>query len=120
MQVPENGMSDPALAKSLEAEIAGCLEARKQRLYDEIRSYPTPITACDQQFNYLLAQQADVSEELARLKNLIAEGPSGGEPVALLASLICSLSSIDDDTKERLLARLRLLEPPASSLQSPA
>ena len=108
-------MSDPALAKSLEAEIAGCLEARKQRLYDEIRSYPTPITACDQQFNYLLDQQTRIAEDLARLKNLIAEAPSG-DPIALLASLIRSLSSIDDDTKERLLVRLQLLQPPASSL----
>lgn len=106
MQGPENGMSDPALAKSLEAEIAGCLEARKQRLYEEIRSYPTPITACDQQFNYLLEQQTRIAEELARLKSSIVEAQSGGDPAALLVSLICSLSSIDDDTKERLLAQL--------------
>jgi len=45
------------------------LEAEKQRLYDEIRNYPTPIAACDQQFNYLLEQHARVTAELDRLRS---------------------------------------------------
>ncbi|REK06844.1 MAG: hypothetical protein DWQ37_22685 [Planctomycetota bacterium] len=45
------------------------LEAEKQRLYEEIRTYPTPIAGCDQQFNYLLEQQARVVAELNRLRS---------------------------------------------------
>jgi hypothetical protein len=48
--------------------IAIDLEAEKRRLYDEIRSYPTPIAGCDQQFNYLLEQQARVHTELNRVR----------------------------------------------------
>ena len=47
------------------------LEAEKQRLYDEIRGYPTPITACDQQFNWLLEQQTRVTAELHRLRGSV-------------------------------------------------
>jgi hypothetical protein len=44
------------------------LEAEKQRLYEEIRNYPTPIAGCDEQFNYLLEQQARVVAELNRIR----------------------------------------------------
>ena len=53
---------------------AACqLEFEKRRFYEEIRNYPTPITACDQQFNYLLEQQARVTAELSRVRS-----PCGG------------------------------------------
>lgn len=45
-----------------------CLQSEKQRLYEEIRNYPTPIAGCDQQFNYLLEQQAQIIAELARVR----------------------------------------------------
>jgi hypothetical protein len=48
------------------AEIAR-LEAERQLLYEEIKSYPTPIAGCDQQFNYLLERQARVIAELRSL-----------------------------------------------------
>ena len=44
------------------------LEAEKRRLYEEIRNYPTPIAGCDQQFNYLLEQQARIAAELNRIR----------------------------------------------------
>jgi hypothetical protein len=49
------------------------LEAEKQRLYEEIRNYPTPIAGCDQQFNHLLEQQARVASELSRLRGAEAD-----------------------------------------------
>jgi hypothetical protein len=48
------------------------LEAEKQRLYQELRNYPTPIAGCDQQFNYLLEQQAFVAAELSRIRASLA------------------------------------------------
>jgi hypothetical protein len=52
-------MDESAITKRLDF-----LEAEKRRLYEEIRNYPTPIAACDQQFNHLLEQQARVIAEL--------------------------------------------------------
>jgi hypothetical protein len=54
-------------------ENAHRLEAEKQRLYEEMRHYPTPIAGCDQQFNYLLEQQAQVVAELYRVRQAIAQ-----------------------------------------------
>ncbi|HVU86283.1 MAG TPA: hypothetical protein VHD36_03115 [Pirellulales bacterium] len=44
------------------------LEAEKQRVYGEIKNYPTPITGCDQQFNALLEEQARIVAQLRRLE----------------------------------------------------
>jgi chorismate mutase len=44
------------------------LENERARVNDEIRKYPTPITACDAQFNYLLEERVKLAEELDRLK----------------------------------------------------
>jgi hypothetical protein len=49
------------------------LEAERQRLYEEIRNYPAPIAGCDEQFNYLLEQQARVVRELNRVRTEIAD-----------------------------------------------
>jgi hypothetical protein len=35
---------------------------------DEIRTYPTPVPACDAQFNHLLELRRMLPEELARLE----------------------------------------------------
>ena len=34
------------------------LENEKTKIYEEIRNYPRPVPACDQQFNYLLEERA--------------------------------------------------------------
>jgi hypothetical protein len=56
------------------------LEAERRRLYEEIRNYPTPIAACDQQFNYLLEQQAQVTAELNRVRSRVDEAKPGAPP----------------------------------------
>ena len=49
-------------------QIRAVLEKERHRIYDEIKSYPTPIPACDEQFNDLLEQRDRVSRELDRAK----------------------------------------------------
>ncbi len=44
------------------------LETQLARTYEEISSYPTPIPACDEQFNYLLEKRDQLLRELAQLK----------------------------------------------------
>ncbi len=43
------------------------LEALKETVAEELRSYPPPITACDDQFNRLLELRRLLPRELARL-----------------------------------------------------
>lgn len=46
------------------------LTMARQLLQDEIRDYPTPISGCDAQYNYLIGLRASVSDALRAL-----EGP---------------------------------------------
>ncbi|HEY2893866.1 MAG TPA: hypothetical protein VGJ16_06630 [Pirellulales bacterium] len=46
------------------------LEAEKKRLYEELRNYPSPVAACDQQLAHLLEKQAQVSAELNQIRSL--------------------------------------------------
>lgn len=62
------------------------LETQRRALYDEIRNYPTPIAACDQQFNFLLEERGRIIQELRRLDETVAASQarlnaltSGGE-----------------------------------------
>ena len=41
------------------------IAARLETIYEQIKSYPTPITGCDEQFNFLLSERD-------RLRNLLA------------------------------------------------
>ncbi len=43
------------------------LNAARQELAAEILSYPTPISGCDAQFNYLLAERSRVASALRDL-----------------------------------------------------
>jgi hypothetical protein len=48
------------------------LEALKGDLFARISAYPPPITACDDQFSYLLEQRDAVAGELSRLDAALA------------------------------------------------
>jgi hypothetical protein len=52
---------------SLQREIAQHLRGVRERLAEEIRSYPTPIPRCDAQFNHLYEQQGRLARDLDRL-----------------------------------------------------
>lgn len=99
------------LAGSLWSDIAECLEGQKARIYEEIRNYPTPITACDQQFNYLLEEQAKVAGELARMRRAIAEASTRGDAIDAIDAFIQSSPCIDGELKQRLRTRLANRDP---------
>ena len=44
------------------------LQWEKRRIDQEIRDYPTPIAACDAQFNFLLEERARIKQELVELE----------------------------------------------------
>ena len=72
-QIERRGASQSDLAGLLWAEIENCLEQERTRVYDQIRTYPTPIAACDQQFNFLLDRQSKIVAALARLRTAAHE-----------------------------------------------
>lgn len=41
-----------------------------QRIQDELRAYPTPISGCDAQYNHLIGQRTAISEALRALAYL--------------------------------------------------
>ena len=94
------------IARSSWLEVAACIEQRNQRLYEEIKHYPTPIAGCDQQFNYLLEQQARTVAELAQARQANELVAVHNEPLAVLASFLESSICIDDATKEQIRLRL--------------
>ncbi len=47
------------------------LRAANDQLNAEIRSYPTPISGCDAQFNHLLAERTRISAALAELDHTV-------------------------------------------------
>ena len=57
------------------------LEAERERIREEISSYPAPIAGCDEQFNYLLERRVQVRRELARLveEERLRRGSEHGE-----------------------------------------
>ncbi len=57
------------------------LKRERDRIHEEIRSYPPPIPACDEHFSHLLGERARVARELARvrreLRSHLREGVEG-------------------------------------------
>ena len=82
------------------------LESRKQQLYDQIKNYPTPITACDLQFNYLLEQQAATSQELSRMHKAFQESLAGGDAIEIIHKFVRSSSCFDDEAAAKIQSDL--------------
>jgi hypothetical protein len=87
--------------------IRACLEREKQQVYEEIRTYPRPIPACDQQFNALLEERARLARELERLDAACAESLTRGDPFGLIEAFITSSGYIDADAARRIRSGLR-------------
>ena len=75
------------------------LEAEKRRLAAEIRAYPTPIPACDAQFNHLLDQRARLAQELNRLRDAREASRSSDDPVAVFRAFIQSSDWVGEEEK---------------------
>ena len=110
----EDRRNDPCrveLAQSLWTEIANCLEKQKTRVYEEIRNYPTPITACDQQFNFLLDEQTKIRGELTRMRRVINDCSARSDAIEMINEFIKSSDCIDVELKQSIRSRLRAALP---------
>jgi hypothetical protein len=91
-------VAEPDIA-TLAGEIAEHLHAVRKRLAEEIRSYPTPITRCDAQFNHLYEQQARLARELDRI--------GGDGTVEAIERFLASAPYCDEDAERDFRKRIR-------------
>ena len=103
----------PEAAHSPWAELEDHLENARRSILAEIRNYPPPIAACDQQFNYLLEQRDRIAGELNRLASLRWDDSTRESDVGALIGFINASDCIAHELKADLLQLLdeRLGEP---------
>lgn len=81
------------------------LEDERYRISREMVQYPTPIPACDQDFNHLLAEREQVNKELARLEQFAMRSLASAEPFKTIDQFIRSSPCIRPVPGDGLLAR---------------
>jgi hypothetical protein len=89
-------------------QIRAQLETEKARIYEAIGNYPSPIAGCDQQFNYLLEEQARISRELVRLKEATAASLTIADSIEMIDEFIRSSGYVDPELDQTI--RLSLQE----------
>jgi hypothetical protein len=82
--------------------VRAVLEGERQRLQGEIRTYPTPIPRCDQQFNHLIARRELLFSAMGHL-DAAASLSAAGDGDAWLDAFIDS-SGLEPELKLRLKA----------------
>jgi hypothetical protein len=107
MQLPETTNSRADLLKSVWEQIRTRLEGARSRIYEEIRNYPRPIPACDQQFNYLLEERARVCGELDRVDEVLREGLWRSDPVQRIEAFLQSSGCIDSGAQQAIRSSLK-------------
>ena len=80
------------------------LEEAKILVNKEISSYPSPIPACDVQFNFLLKERSKITLALKKVDNLLTKCQAEIVEIETIAELIKTSNQIDDDMAERLKA----------------
>ena len=70
-------------------------DAARVRIHQEIAAYPAPIPACDAQFNYLLEQRSNISQQLLLLDGLLEQ---------------YQRETVDSHTVREIVANLRQIE----------
>ena len=90
------------LIQSAWSVIKDHLESKRDKLYAEIRNYPPPIPACDQQFNFLLAERTRMTQVLNQLDELAEKSLSHKNPIKLIDAFIQSSPDINDKEKQKI------------------
>lgn len=103
-----NGQTKLAPLESLWKSIKDHLENERRRIYEEIKHYPTPIPACDAQFNYLLEERARIAQELDSLRALSKENLTRREDVKLIDEFIMSSNYIKGEAEQGM--RITLMQ----------
>jgi len=81
------------------------LEDERYRIAREIGQYPTPIPACDQDYNHMLAERERLNEELARLEEAERRSATAADPRAAIDEFIRSSPWIRPERANQILKR---------------
>ena len=95
-----------ALMESLWESIREHLKNERHRVNEEIKNYPTPIPACDAQFNYLLEERASIAEELDRLEALSRDSLTRRDHIKFIGEFIASSNYINGEVERRIRSSL--------------
>lgn len=96
-RTPETTASAMCVVNAAWAMIKNHLSQRRDQIYEEIRAYPPPIPACDEQYNHLLEKRAKIVRELARLDRAIEKGRTALVPAGHVERFMQSSSDMDAD-----------------------
>lgn len=88
--------------KAFFESISDYLEDERHRVNEEIMSYPTPITACDAQFNYLLEQQKEIAQERDRWKDLAGGSVTRPGDLRRIGEFITTSKYINGERRQRI------------------
>src|SRR5438552_7724505 len=86
--------------------IRAYLRSERDRIFEEIRAYPTPIPRCDAQFNHLIEKRERLVQELALLDAAATSSTVASDGTARIEAFIDSSDYLDDDSKLRLKSSL--------------
>jgi hypothetical protein len=107
LETPDTAGRRADLVRSAWERIREHLGRQKQQVYEEIKQYPRPIPACDQQFNYLLEERARLSRELSRVVEALQESLTRGDALALIDQFLASSGSFTEDAKQAIRSSWR-------------
>jgi hypothetical protein len=74
----------------------------KERIYEALGTYPPPIAACDQQFNFLLEERTRVSRELDRLNQAAAASLTIEDSIKRMEEFMQSFSSVNPEVEQTI------------------
>jgi hypothetical protein len=89
------------------AEFKNQLEKVKILVNKEIGNYPSPIPACDAQFNYLLEERSEIFVALKQVDDLLTKCQTETVEIETIEELINASNQIDDGMAARLRAAFR-------------
>jgi hypothetical protein len=95
-----------ASLNSIWRQIGAHLEAERQRIYEEIKTYPRPIPACDLQFKHLLEKRAGIFQELDRMDEMMRGALGIGLSLNIVAEFIRSSQYLGGEMKQRITSAL--------------
>ena len=101
------GQSESSRPESVWDEIRIRLERRRDEILERIGGYPTPIPACDVDFNRLLEERARVFEELDRLERLRGADKSRRGNSYAINEFLASCTSLREDERCALRAMVQ-------------
>jgi hypothetical protein len=78
------------------------LEHERRRIAAEITAYPSPIPACDAQFNFLLEQRDQITDELRQVRAALAAPDTGDAAAAGIARAVTTSRYLNGVQKRQL------------------